>query len=182
VRETISQKLLCGAAAIALLFGADLPACAQRARTVSAADVAFQIRTLGAKSALAKLYETEAWSASIAPGIASGSLAWIHIAEELKTVADGAAAEDLDSALIDSLARAPLRVLPELSRIYGQSIEEVCDLSFEDELPKPDLATYVHGIRAKLAVAKTVRSKSLAVACNRGLDRTLRRAAEQGLR
>lgn len=130
---------------------------------------------------LTRLYDTGAWSRSISPGIASGSLAWFHVAEQFKAVADGAAAEDLDAALMDSLARAPLQALPELSRIYGQTFEEICDLSFEAELPKPDVATYILGIRTKLGAARTAHARAMATACNRGLDESVRHAAEQGL-
>jgi hypothetical protein len=104
------------------------------------------------------------------------------VAEEFKAVADGAAAEDLDAALMDSLARAPLRVLPELTRIYGETAEEICNLSFEAELPKPDVATYILEIRKKLGEARTERARALASRCNRGLDESVRHAREQGLR
>lgn len=170
------------AAATAVLVAAAVAAQALPASAVSAAEVASEIRTVGAKAALARLYETGVWSTSIYPGIASGSLAWFRVAEQLKAVADGAAAEDIDAALMDSLASAPLRVLPELSRIYGESFEAICDLSFEAESPKAGVATYILGIRKKLSAAKTVPAKSMAAACNRGLDESLRHAAEQGLR
>ena len=68
------------------------------------------------------------------------------------------------------------------SLAYGESAERICDLSFEAELPEPDVATYILGIRAKLGAARTARAKSMASACNRGLDESLRHAAEQGLR
>ena len=167
--------------ATAVLVGAVISARAVPGTTVSAAEVASEIRATGAKAALAKLYDTGAWSASISPGISSGSLAWFRVAEQLKAVADGAAAEDIDAALMGSLASAPLRVLPELSRIYGESVEAICDLSFEAELPKADVATYILRIRSKLGAARTGRAKSLAAACNRGLDESLRHAADQGL-
>ncbi len=168
-------------AATAVLVGVAIAAQALPASPISAAEVASEIRTTGAKATLARLYDTEAWTTSISPGIESGSLAWIRVAEQLKAVADGAAAEDIDAALMGSLAGAPLRVLPELSRIYGESFEAICDLSFEAGLPKLGVATYVIGIQKKLGAAKTVGAKSMASACNRGLDASLRHASEQGL-
>jgi len=57
-------------------------------------------------------------------GIASGSVAWLEIAESLRTVSDGAASEELTLAVGEALASAPAAVL---SRATGPfHLSEVC--------------------------------------------------------
>jgi len=176
------KHLVCRAIATTVLAGAALMARAQTTSSISPAEVTAQIRALGAKATLTQLYDTVVWSTSISPGIASGSLEWIRVAEQLKKVADGAPAEDIDIALrLDALSAAPLRVLPTLARIYGESVEDVCHVSFEAELPKPDVATYLRKIRAKLSMARSPRNRELADACKRGLAKTERDAKAQGV-
>ncbi len=176
------HRLIFRTSVMAVLAGAALMVQAQTAPSISPAEVASQIRALGAKVTLTKLYDTEVWSTSISPGIASGSLAWIRVAEQLRAVADGASAEDLDIALrFDALSAAPLRVLPELSRIYDESVENICHVSFEAELPKPDVATYLRTIRAKLGTARSWGAREMARACKRGLAKTEADAKAQGI-
>ena len=176
------SRLVFGAITAGALVGAAFSVRAQAATRMSPADVESQVRSAGARAALVKLYDTEAWSTSILPGVGSGSIPWIRVAEQLKQAADGAAAEDLDIALrLDALSAAPLRVLPELSRIYGESVENICHVSFEAESPKPDIATYLRNIRAKLSMARSVRTRDLADACKRGLEMTESDARAQGI-
>ncbi len=176
------KYLVCRAIVTTVLAGAALTPRAQTTSSISPAEVTAEIRAVGAKATLTKLYDTDAWSTSVLPGIASGALAWIRVAEQLKRVADGAPAEDLDIALrLDALSSAPLRVLPELARIYGESVENICHVSFEAELPKPDVATYLRNTRAKLSLGRSVRTREMADACKRGLAMTEVDARTQGL-
>ena len=115
------------------------------------------------------------------PGIQSASESWLNVAEQLKAVADGAAAEDLDLALYAALANRPFRVLPLLQRVYGGSIVQLCNVSFEAELPKQGVAPYISAIRAKLASAGNETERHLAAACMRGLKQSLQTAKAQGL-
>jgi hypothetical protein len=148
----------------------------------SPAQIASKIRARGAAATLTNLYDTEVWSTSISPGIASGSLAWIRIAAQLKVVADGAAAEDLDIALLfGALPAEPLNVLPELTRIYAKPVEDICHVSFEAQRPKPDVASYLLTIRAKLNKARSVQARKMAEACRRGLARAEDDAKTQGV-
>ena len=157
-------------------------AAAPGSTSISAQQVMSQIRHEGGKEVLARVYDTPIWTGSIAPGLASGELAWLRVGEALGPFADGAAGEDLDAAMLGSIANAPFKVLPELSRIYGEPVEQLCDLSFESEVPARGVTNYLQGIRAKLDAAKSRRDLALAKDCRSGLDESASAAAAQGLK
>ena len=138
--------------------------------SVWAAQIKAEIQASGAKAVLLKYYDTPAWSLTIMPGIEFAKPDWLSAAEMLKSQADAAAAEDIGLALYGALEVAPLRVAPVLARIYGNSIEEVCNVSFEAKKPKQGTRAYLQSIRAKLALARTSKEKAIAVACSRGLE------------
>jgi len=115
------------------------------------------------------------------PGIRSASPAWLAIANQLFSVSDAGASEDIGIALYEALEVAPLRVLPQLLRIYGGSIEQLCNVSFEVEKPKQGVRNYKRSIRAKLAAARTKHERALAASCSRGLDLSLATATADGL-
>ena len=137
---------------------------------VTAAQLKAEIQASGARAVLLKYYDTPAWSLTIMPGIKSATPAWLSAAEMLKSQADATASEDLGLALYSALEVAPLRVAPVLARIYGSSIEEVCNVSFEAEEPKQGKRAYLQSIRVKLALARTKKERAIAVACSHGLE------------
>ncbi len=149
---------------------------------VSAAQLEAEMHAVGAHAVLLKYYDTPAWSASVMSGIRSAAPAWLTVAEKFHSVADGAASEDIGLALYEALGVAPLRVLPLLSRVYGGSFEELCNVSFEAELPKEGVSAYLQAIRTKLGAARTKKERAMAAACSRGLDHSQAAAAAKGLR
>jgi len=152
--------------------------------SLSASTVAAEIQTVGASTVLRKYYDTPAWSKAIIPGVRSGAPTWLSVAMQLHTVSDAGSSEDLDLALYAALARAPFRVLPLLSKLYGGTVEDLCNVSFEAELPEPGVSAseYLAQIRAKLADAHTGAEKVMAASCAHGLDRSVAAAKAQGLR
>jgi len=164
---------------LCLLVGA---ASANPPTRLSAAQLEAEIHAVGAKTVLIKYYDTPAWSASIMPGISSASPAWLRVAERLKAGSDAASSEDLGIALYDALAVAPFRVLPVLTRVYGGSLEDICDVSFEAQVPKQGVSAYLQSVREKLASARTEREKTVAAECLRGLELSQAAATEQGLK
>lgn len=139
----------------------------------SASTVAADIRSVGASAVLRRYYETPAWSKSIIPGIRSAAPAWLAVAAQLHQVSDAGASEDLDGALYAALTVAPFRVLPIMLRLYGGTIEDLCNVSFEADVPKPGVSAsaYLDEIRTKLGKAHTSAEKVMATSCYRGLNR-----------
>jgi hypothetical protein len=154
---------------------------------VNAADLASpdqisaEIEAVGPKAVLFKYYGTEVWSNSIERGIQSASPGWLSVAEKLHGGADGAGGEDLGLALYAALAVAPLRVLPVLSRIYGGTALELCNVSYEAQIPKQGVAVYLQSIRDGLKAAHTPDDRKLAGQCERGLSKSLTTAKSRGL-
>jgi hypothetical protein len=165
-----------------MFFGS--AAAAAPSGSLSASIVAAEIQSVGTSSVLRKYYDTPAWSKSIIPGIRSAAPTWLSVAMQLHTVSDAGASGDLDLALYAALAVAPFRVLPLLSKLYGSTVDDLCNVSFEAEVPKPGVSAseYLAEIRAKLADVHTDAEKVMAASCAHGLDRSAAAAKAQGLR
>ncbi len=148
---------------------------------VSPDQLSAEIGFVGPKAVLLKYYDTEVWSNSIEPGIRLASPDWLRIAEKLHRGADGAGGEDIGLALYGAVAVAPLRVLPVLSRVYGGTALDLCNVSFEAEVPKQGVAAYLQSVRFGLKAARTPNERKLAASCRRGLSKSLSTAKTQGL-
>lgn len=105
----------------------------------------------------------------------------MRVAESLGGVADAGESEYLALALYEALAVAPFDVLPILSRRSGGTIESLCTLSFEAEIPEHGVRPYFQSIRAKLALASSPVQTTMAVECLRGLDVSQAVAEASGL-
>ncbi len=148
---------------------------------VSPDQLSAEIDSMGSKAVLLKYYDTEVWSNSIELGIRSASPDWLRIAEKLHRGADGAGGEDLGLALYGALAVSPLRVLPVLSRVFGGTALDLCNVSFEAEIPKQGVAAYLQSVRFGLKAARTPNERKLAASCKRGLSKSFSTAKSQGL-
>jgi hypothetical protein len=164
-----------------LLLASFVSPLAAQPASVSAKAMRAEISSSGAAPVLQKYYDTPAWLHSVMPGIRSAAPAWLVVAEQLAPAADGAAGEDLGLALYDGLAVAPFRVLPVLSRIYGGTVEELCNVSFEAEVPKQGVLGYFASVQSRLRAASTAQERAVAASCRRGLERSLQEAKAQGL-
>jgi hypothetical protein len=151
------------------------------AERVSPGQLSAEIDAAGPKAVLLKYYDTDVWSNSIEHGIRSAAPEWLRVAEKLHRGADGAGGEDLGLALYGALAVAPLRVLPVLLRVYGGTALELCNVSFEAEIPKQGVAAYLQSVRGGLKAAHTPGERKLAASCSRGLSKSLATAKSQGL-
>ena len=164
-----------------LLLASFVSPLAAQSASISAKVLRAEISTSGAAPVLQKYYDTPAWENSVMPGIRSANFEWLVIAEQLAPAADGAAGEDLGLALYDGLAVSPFRVLPVLSRMYGRTVEELCNISFEAAIPKQGVVRYVASVQSRLHAANSVQERTVAVSCRRGLERSLQAAKAQGL-
>jgi len=152
-------------------------------QNVTAKSLGMEIQAIGPARVLEKYYDTPAWVNSITPGIEGGGSQWLAIAQELHSGADGAAAEDIDLALyFGALPREPFRVIPLLNTIYGGTVEKICTIGFEAEIPKGGVANYLAAIKTKLKAANTKAENAMASACLRGLEQTRIEAEAQGIK
>ena len=168
-------------AMVGLLIASAMPGLAAPQSRLSTTQLLAEIQARGARRVLHAYYDTKAWSLSVMPGVRSASEDWLTVAVKLKAVADGAAGEDLDLALYGALANNPFRVLPVLEQLYGGPVDQLCNVSFEAELPKQGVVPYISSIRAKLASARSAADREVAAACTRGLELSLETAKAQGL-
>jgi hypothetical protein len=148
---------------------------------LSSSAMAAEIRSAGAQAVLCKYYDTPGWSKSVLPGIRSAAHSWLEVGVQLRAASDSGASEDLDLAIYTALAVAPMRVLPLLLTARGGTVEQLCNIPFETEIPKQGVAAYIEAIRAKLGDARTEDQRAMAAACSRGLDLSLAAARDQGL-
>lgn len=165
---------------VAILLLGTLGSCAWATDQISPDRLSAEIAADGPKTVVLRYYGTEAWK-QIENGVRSASTSWLEIAEKLRAVADADAGEELGLALYESLAVAPLRVLPTLARTYRGPIEDLCNVSYEAAVPKEGVAKYLERIEMGLRRAKSEAERSMATACRRGLKKSLSSATSQGL-
>ena len=189
LRPYLGKRVVCSGKLFSRISGhhhspvlLDVSVCRPLETPVSPSQLKAEIQASGARAVLHKYYDAPAWSASIMPGIRSAAPAWLEVGEQLDSVADAGASEDLALAFYDALAVAPFRVIALLVRTSGGSVEQICNVSFEDEVPRQGVTAYLNEIRRKLGAPKTSEQKVMAAACMRGLDQSQATAAEQGLR
>lgn len=154
-------------------------ALAKDSLTVTQAET--EVRVLGAQGFIDKYFDQEAWS-WVLRGIESANPRWLAVGEALKPHSDAGSSEELGQAFFNALAINPLRVLPVLIRVYGSEPEELCNQTFEAELPRQGVNTYLSAIEAGLKHAKTATEKAYAAKCLRGLHASRKYARENGLR
>jgi hypothetical protein len=152
---------------------------AGNAMTVAQAEAG--IRTLGARGFIDKHFEHETWN-RVLRGIESANPRWLAVGESLKPHSDAGSSEELGQAFFSALAAKPLRVLPVLVRIYGASPEELCNQTFEAQLPKQGVSNYLSAVEAGLKLASTAAERTIATQCLVGLQASRRYAREHGLR
>lgn len=101
-----------------------LTATVARAAQQSPAELKRVIADRGPSAVLQDVYSDQELWQSLLGSIASGSVAWLEIAESLRTVSDAGASEQLTLAVGEALASAPAAVL---SRAKGPfHLSEVC--------------------------------------------------------
>lgn len=147
---------------------------------MTAAQAETEIRALGARGFIDKHFEQETWS-QVLRGIESANPRWLAVGEALRLHSDAGSSEELGQAFFGALAARPLRVLPVLVRVYGSSPEELCNQTFEAELPKQGVSNYLSAIEAGLKHAKTTAERANAAKCLVGLRASREYAREHGL-
>ncbi len=157
------------------------PGVSNSANALTVAQAEAEIRAIGARGFIDKHFEHETWN-RVLRGIESGNLRWLAVGESLKPHSDAGSSEELSQALFGALAAKPLRVLPVLVRIYGTSPEELCNQTFEAQLPKQGVSSYLSSIEAGLKLASTAAERTNAAQCLVGLQASRRYAREHGLR
>jgi len=155
---------------------------AVNANSVDATSILHEIKQVGAKRVVEKYYDTNIWEHIIMPGIRRAEPAWLNVAEQLHKGSDGGASEDLDDAIFDALAAAPFRALHVIERMYGRTPEDICNMTFESEVPKGGVAAYLGHIERGLANPKTKQEIAMAKACRQGLAKTRIYAKTNGLK
>ena len=108
------------------------PAPARAVTPVAAEALLRQVAASGAAKVRDELYADESRWQSVVSGVASGSPAWLTVAERLKP-ATGAVAEELTRAVAQALEHAPHNVLAILDQSFDA--DDVCSLNtLEDSL------------------------------------------------
>ncbi len=145
--------------ALLLLLPASLLA-ADRA-SVSSAGVLREIGSRGAKGALAHLARNDdVWNA-VTDGIAGGDREWLRVADKLLSVAEDPEAYDLEAAVGEALAAAPVAVL-EVADGGGEiQLSWVCDetATFEDD---PELEERIALLTEREDAVRRVKQPALA--------------------
>lgn len=155
-------------------------AAASDAPALTAATAAAEIRAAGGRAFIDKHFYQASWS-TVLRGIESANPKWLAIGEALKPHSDAGASEELDLAFSSALAINPLRVLQFGQRIYKKTPAELCNRTFEAELPKQGVKTYLDSIEKGLRLAKTQSDRSMAASCRIGLAASRKHARDHGL-
>ena len=146
----------------------------------TAAQIEVEIRRTGAKAFIEKHFDQDAWS-RVLVGIETAGPRWLAIGESLKPHSDAGSSEELTDAFFSALAVDPLRTLPVLMRVYKSGPEELCNQTFEAQLPKQGVEPYLNAIERGLRNPKTKTQRSMATACRKGLQASRKFARENGL-
>jgi hypothetical protein len=151
------------------------------ASALTAAQAEAEIRRDGGRAFIDRHFEHETWN-RVLRGIESASPKWLAVGESLKPHSDAGSSEELGQAFFSALAVDPLRVLPVLTRVYGSSPEQLCNQTFEAELPKQGVNAYLSAIERGLRRAKTASERAQADQCMVGLQSSREFAREHGLK
>jgi hypothetical protein len=114
-RVPVLASLLLLAASATVAFGG---------QSVSAADIAKEIRAKGANATLRSLVASPSRWAAALERISKGDPRWLEIAASLYPASDGGSADELQLAVADALEHRPADVLRVLGRPFG--VEVVC--------------------------------------------------------
>jgi hypothetical protein len=102
---------------------------------LSAGVVANSVASIGAVATLSRIYEDNAQWSGLLAGVARGERNWLRVANELKRVADGAAAEQLGLSVGEALEHRPANVLtiavPEFSIAIVCGAPDIDDPRFD---------------------------------------------------
>ena len=96
------------------------------------------IDTIGARGTIRKLFDSSDFENALVDGVATGGAGWLHVAERLRPMADGAAGELLSLALQEALPKNPSGVLAIIHRGTFSTIHACGGYGFgqyDDERP-----------------------------------------------
>lgn len=164
-------------------IGCSLPGLAYSAETIhpKPSELLAEIHKSSARAVIGNYENTRTWTDVVLPGIASADSRWLLVDEALYTGADAGAAEDLESSTYAALGVAPLRVAPLIARLKKLTLREVCNVSFDAEVPPGGALPYLAKIRKGLRAAKTPGESMIAKECSLGLDAALNATKSQGI-
>ena len=144
-----------------LVVGASWPSQSLATDRMSPAAIEADVRRVGAKAVVNRLWESHAWG-SVEAHVSSGDRAWIALAPTLSAGTDAATSEGLGLALAEALPKWPKAVLAVLDLtdrpVLGPS--QVCSVPFYDV----SAAFLRHYKQRALAAVSAVRDQRLAPA------------------
>jgi hypothetical protein len=154
------------AAAALLLAALALSARAQTGRAVPAPGspeaLLAEIERLGARAVVSELYEDDTRWIAVRAGIASGTKAWLEVAQRLKSEAETSGpGQDLTESVAAALERAPARVLAVLD---GKSFDadDVCSLNTIEDSLGPEFTVALRTVERRERAVASVADRTVA--------------------
>lgn len=140
------------------------------AGVLSAANVAADLTSMGARKTVTKMVEGGDWPRALA-AISRGSRDWIELAPQLARGAEAADATGLDVAMAEALPIAASDVLAAVDAQRGPviGVQRVCAVPFPRD-GKRDLAGYVANARAAVLAVPPLALGPVRQACLKELD------------